>query len=308
MAKSPFSLKHIISIADFTKQDILTILKTARDIDQGKVSKKLFEGILMATCFFEPSTRTRLSFEAAIKRLGGDVIGFADAAVTSAKKGESLADSIKIIGQYADGIIIRHPLAGSARLASFATDKPIINAGDGSNQHPTQTLLDLYTIRQSQKKLDGLSIAFMGDLKYGRTVHSLAQALTHFNTRLYFVAPQSLQLPPHISNDIKSCQIKFSFHEDSEEVVKKVDVVYMTRIQGERFSDSNEYNRVKNSYELRAENLSGVKENLAILHPLPRIGELHTSIDTTPYAWYFRQARNGVAVRQAVLAHVFGKI
>ncbi|MBI4239562.1 aspartate carbamoyltransferase [Candidatus Uhrbacteria bacterium] len=304
----PFTLKNIISIADFSKQDILTILKTAREIQQGKISLRLLEGVLMATCFFEASTRTRLSFEAAIKRMGGDVIGFADAAVTSTKKGETLADSIKIIGQYVDGIIIRHPLDGSARLASCATDKPVINAGDGSNQHPTQTLLDLYTIKESQKKLDELTIVFAGDLKYGRTVHSLAQALTHFNVRLYFVAPPSLQLPPHIADDVKGRQIKFSFHDSLDGVLQKADVVYMTRMQAERFSDTNEYMRVKNMYELKAEDLKGVKKNLAILHPLPRVAEVHTSVDTTPHAWYFRQANNGVVVRQALLAHVFGKL
>lgn len=305
----PTSLLHrdIISITDLSKSEILYVLQLAKDL-KTKPQQELLQNKVLASLFFEPSTRTRLSFETAMERLGGRVIGFADKDVTSASKGETLYDSIRIIGQYADVIAMRHPLEGSARRAAEATDKPILNGGDGANQHPTQTLLDLFTIQETQKKLTGLSIAMAGDLKYGRTVHSLTQALIHFSPRLYFIAPPALQMPEHYLEELKKNKIKFSLHEKMEEVIKKVDIFYLTRIQKERFADPMDYERVKNVFRLTLAHLTGVKKNLKILHPLPRVNELDDKIDATPYAYYFQQAENGLYVRQALLGAVLGKI
>jgi len=243
-----------------------------------------------------------------MKRLGGSVVGFADPNVTSTKKGESLFDSIKIIGQYVDVIAMRHPLEGAARRAAEATDKPIINGGDGANQHPTQTLLDLFTIQECQGKIEGLKIALVGDLKYGRTTHSLAQALINFNARLYFVAPDSLQMPEHICTELKNKKINFTKHEKIEDVIDEVDILYMTRIQGERFPDPMEYERIKNVFILKESMLANAKNNLRVLHPLPRVNEITTDVDTTKHAYYFEQAENGLYVRQALLALTLGKL
>ncbi|HBV58274.1 MAG TPA: aspartate carbamoyltransferase [Candidatus Magasanikbacteria bacterium] len=299
--------RDLISINDLTKNEILFILQLAKDL-KAKPQPTLLQNKVLASLFFEPSTRTRLSFETAMERLGGRVIGFADKDVTSASKGETLYDSIRIIGQYADVIAMRHPLEGSARRAAEATDKPILNGGDGANQHPTQTLLDLFTIQETQKKLTGLSIALAGDLKYGRTVHSLMQALLHFSPRLYFIAPKTLQMPEHYLEELKKNKIKFSLHEKMEEVIKQADIFYLTRIQKERFADSMDYERVKNVFRLTLAHLIGVKKNLKILHPLPRVNELDDKIDTTSHAYYFQQAENGLYVRQALLGAVLGKI
>lgn len=302
-----FTNRDIISISELNKTEILHILKLAKSLKQ-KPQPKILENKVMGSCFFEPSTRTRLSFETAMERLGGKVVGFADPGVTSAKKGESLFDAIKIIGQYVDVIAMRHPIEGAARRAAEATNKPILNGGDGANQHPTQTLLDLFTIQECQKKLDGLHIALVGDLKYGRTTHSLAQALTHFNARLYFVAPDNLQMPGYICDELKNNNIKFSIHQKMEEVINKVDILYMTRIQGERFADPMEYERVKNVFVLNAKMLEKAKPNLKVMHPLPRVNEISTSVDKTPHAYYFEQAENGLYVREALLGLVLGKL
>lgn len=299
--------RDVISIGELSKPEILQILRTALELKQ-KPQPKLLDGNVMGSCFFEPSTRTRLSFETAMQRLGGRVIGFADPAVTSAKKGETLYDAIKIIGQYVDVIAMRHPMEGAARRASEATDKPILNGGDGANQHPTQTLLDLFTIQECQKKLSNLQIALVGDLKYGRTVHSLSQALTHFNAKLYFVAPPSLQMPQYICDELKEKGVKFSIHEKIEEIINKVDILYMTRIQGERFADPMDYEKVKNAFVLKLEMLEKVKPNLRIMHPLPRVNEIDIKIDKTKHAYYFEEAENGLYVRQALLAMVLGKL
>lgn len=299
--------KDIISIPELSKEEILAVLENARSLKK-EPQPNLLENHVMGSCFFEPSTRTRLSFETAMQRLGGRVVGFADPAVTSTKKGETLYDSIRIIGQYVDVIAMRHPLEGSARRASEATNKPILNGGDGANQHPTQTLLDLFTIEECQKKLDGLDIALVGDLKYGRTTHSLAQALTHFGAHLYFVAPNSLQMPDYICEELKAKNIKFSLHEKIEDVIDKVDVLYMTRIQGERFADQIEYQKIKHVFVLTAKMLEIVRPNLSVLHPLPRVGEITADVDTTKHAYYFEQAENGLYVRQALLAMVLGKL
>lgn len=302
-----FKNRDIISIKEFSHEDILAVLRVAKHLKK-KPQPGLLKNHMLATLFFEPSTRTRLSFETAMERLGGTVIGFSDIHVSSASKGETLYDSIRIIGNYADVIAMRHPLEGAARRAAEATIKPIINGGDGANQHPTQTLLDLFTIHETQHKLKNLHIALVGDLKYGRTVHSLAQALVHFPCHLHMVSPESLAMPDYILHYIKSHKVSFSIHKSLETILPKLDILYMTRIQKERFPDPLEYERVKNTYIITIESLKGVKKNLRILHPLPRVNEIHPSVDETPYAHYFEQAENGVFVRQAILALILGKI
>ncbi len=302
-----FNKKDIISIDDLSKTEILHILTLAQQLKK-QPSPSVLSGKIMASCFFEPSTRTRISFETAMLRLGGNVTGFATGDTSSAKKGESLQDTIKIMGQYADIIVIRHPLEGSARVASEATDIPIINGGDGANQHPTQTLLDLMTIRECQHKLQGLNIALAGDLKYGRTVHSLALASALFNIRLYFISPPALEMPDWICKILRSKRVKFSFHNSIEEVIPKADILYMTRLQKERFSDSLEFERTVSSYILKNSMLKNAKKNLRILHPLPRIDEIKNEMDETPYAYYFQQAQNGLYIRQALLGLVLGKL
>lgn len=302
-----FKGRDIISVPDLTKQEINHVLQEA-----GKMKKApkptLCKDKVMASLFYEPSTRTRLSFETAAERIGMKVIGFAEAGVSSTAKGESLHDSIKNIGLYVDVIAMRHPAEGSARLASEATDKPVINGGDGANQHPTQTLLDLFTVKETQKKLTGLSIAMVGDLKFGRTTHSMAQALVHYQPRLYFVAPEALQMPPHIQQFLKKKKVKFSLHDKIENVINKVDILYMTRIQKERFPDPLEYERVKNVYVLKPEMLEKVKPNMRVMHPLPRVDEIDPAVDTTKHAYYFQQAENGLYVRQALLGLLLGKL
>lgn len=307
ISKMNFKNKDIISIKELNREEILHVLKIAAAVKK-KPWPTLLKDKVMASLFFEPSTRTRLSFETAMERLGGRIIGFADPAVSSAAKGESLADAIKIIGQYADVIVMRHPLEGSARLAAEATDKPVINGGDGANQHPTQTLLDLFTILETQKKLNNLNVAMVGDLKYGRTVHSLASALSLFKARLYFVAPESLQMPDYILKELKRHKIKYSLHKKIEEIINKVDILYMTRIQKERFPDPLDYERVKGVYVLTIKHLDKMKKNLKIMHPLPRVNEIDIQVDQTPYAYYFQQAANGLFVRQALLVLTLGKI
>lgn len=305
-----FTGKSIISINEISELEIIKILETAKKLEAMPDSKKckILDSKVLATLFFEPSTRTRLSFESAMKKLGGSALGFADPKVSSAIKGETVHDTIKMVENYADVIAIRHPLEGAARIASEATKKPVINAGDGSNQHPTQTLLDLYTIKKTQGKISGLSIAMVGDLKYGRTVHSLAVALSKFNCSLYFVAPESLRMPLSIKQELVERGTEFAEFEDIMDVINKVDILYMTRIQKERFPDPLEYEKVKNVYILKKEMLEKVRPNMKILHPLPRVNEIDTDVDSTPYAHYFQQAANGVPVRQAILALVLGAI
>jgi len=301
------SLYHtdIVSIKDLTLDQISLILKIAEQLKK-KPIKDLLKDKIIAHCFFEPSTRTRLSFETATLRLGGQVIGFADSENTSTKKGESLHDAMKVIAGYADAIVIRHFKEGAARLAAEVADKPVINAGDAANQHPTQALVDLFTIKESQKKLDGLSIALAGDLKYGRTIHSFVQACAFFDIRLYLIAPEALTLPDHMGDLLKKQGVRFSFHETLQEIIPKADILYMTRIQQERFSEA-EYQLVKGQYILTPELLHKAKTNLKILHPLPRVNEIAVSVDQTPYAHYFAQAANGVCVRQALLALLLNK-
>lgn len=305
-----FKGRSIISINEISKEEIIYVLETAKKIEVMAEEKKqqLLSGYVLATLFFEPSTRTRLSFESSMKRLGGKTIGFADPTTTSTSKGETLHDTIKMVENYVDVIAIRHPLEGAARVAAESTKKPVINAGDGSNQHPTQTLLDLYTIKKAQGRITNLNVAMVGDLKYGRTVHSLAVALSHFGCRLFFVAPESLKMPKSYLDYLSAKGIKFSEHEKIEDIIDKVDILYSTRIQKERFPDPTEYQKVKDVYILRKAMLGNAKPNMKILHPLPRVNEIHPDVDSTPYAHYFQEAANGIPVRQALLCLVLGAI
>ena len=298
---NPLYQQNIISIADLTRSDLELILQTAHSLKKTP-QPELLKNKVVASCFFEASTRTRLSFETAVQRLGGSVIGFDSGGNTSlAQKGETLADSVKVISSYADAFFMRHPQEGAARLASEFTDIPVINGGDGANQHPTQTLLDLFTIYETQGTLDNLNIAFVGDLKYGRTVHSLAQALSQFNCKLFFIAPDALAMPDYILEELNDKSIGYSVHSSIEEVIDSLDILYMTRVQKERF-DETEYQHLKSAFLLDASMLDNVRDNLKVLHPLPRIDEIHKDVDDTPHAYYFQQAQNGVYARQALLA------
>jgi aspartate carbamoyltransferase catalytic subunit len=295
----------IVSMKDLTLPRIQLILEKAAQLKAHPVAD-LLKNKVIAHCFFEPSTRTRLSFESATLHLGGNVIGFASDEALSTQKGETLQDTMRVISAYADLIILRHPKEGAARLAAEVSDKPVINAGDGANQHPTQALLDLFTIQECQGKLDGLSIALVGDLKYGRTIHSFAQACMLFDIRLFLVSPDALSMPEELCNTLKKVGVRFSFHQTIEEVIPKVDILYMSRIQQERFSDV-EYQQIRNQYILTPEMLGTARPNLKVLHPMPRVNEIDVGVDKTPYAYYFEQAANGLYVRQALLSLLLRK-
>ncbi|MDY6322734.1 MAG: aspartate carbamoyltransferase [Succinivibrio sp.] len=303
---NPLFQKDIISISEFTKEHIELVLKTAREL-KAHPRNDLLKDKLIGVTFFEGSTRTRLSFETAIHRLGGQVIGFPDAANTSlGKKGETLMDSIRIITSYVDALVIRHNREGAARLAADIAPVPIINAGDGANQHPSQTMLDLFSIYETQGRLDHIKIAFVGDLKYGRTVHSLAEALSLYNAEIFLVAPESLAMPKYILDILDERGIKYSFCKTLEEVIPQVDILYMTRVQKERF-DETEYQNLRSKFILTSDMLDTASENMKILHPLPRIDEITTDVDSNPHAYYFKQAANGVFAREALLALVMNK-
>jgi aspartate carbamoyltransferase catalytic subunit len=297
--------RNLISITDFSKEEQLRILDLAATFE-AKPIQKILEDYVVATLFFEPSTRTRLSFESAASRLGAKVIGFSSTASTSVSKGESLKDTILTVSNYSDIIVMRHPIDGSARYASEVSPVPVINAGDGANQHPTQTLLDMYSIQKTQGKLDNLNIAFVGDLKHGRTVHSLAMALTQFNTTFHLVSPVELKLPSYVKRHIKEKNLTYHQYTDLMEVIPKADIIYMTRIQRERFSDPMDYEKVKYAYNLNNAMLADARENMRVLHPLPRVNEIATDVDDNPKAYYFEQALNGVFVRQALLSSILG--
>ncbi len=297
--------KSLISIQDFSKDEILHILEVAKEFEENRTSR-ILEGKVIACIFFEPSTRTRLSFETAVNRLGAKVIGFSDASNTSVSKGETLKDTIKMVSNYVDMIIMRHPLEGSSRYASEISSVPVVNAGDGANQHPSQTLLDLYSIMQTQGRLDGLTIDMVGDLKYGRTTHSLLQAMSLFNPEFVFTAPEELKMPGEYKDFLKDRGIKYSETTSLEEYLDVCDILYMTRVQQERFTDPMEYEKVKGVYRLHASMLSGVKENMKILHPLPRVSEIDQDVDDTPHAYYFKQAENGLYVRMAIISYLLG--
>ncbi|WP_339388302.1 aspartate carbamoyltransferase [Vibrio caribbeanicus] len=300
--------KLIISIPELSREELELIVTTAGQLKRSP-APNLIKNKVIASCFFEPSTRTRLSFETAIQRIGGDVIGFDSGGNTSlAKKGETLSDSVRVISSYVDAFVMRHPQEGAARLASeFSLGVPVINAGDGANQHPTQTLLDLFSIAETQGKLDGINIAFVGDLKYGRTVHSLTQALAKFdNVRFFFVAPKALAMPDYICEELEDAGIEYSCHTEMDTVIPQLDILYMTRVQKERFDES-EYAHIKSAYVLNAKLLEEARSNLKVLHPLPRVDEITIDVDKTEHAYYFEQAENGVYARQALLALVLNE-
>lgn len=297
--------KSLISIGDFSKDEILHILGVAKEFEKNR-EQNFLAGKVIACLFFEPSTRTRLSFEAAVNRLGARVIGFPDSRNTSVSKGETLEDTIKIVSNYVDMIVMRHPMEGAAEIAAKVSPVPVVNAGDGSNQHPTQTLLDMYSIMQTQGRLDGLTINMVGDLKYGRTVHSLSEAMSDFSPKYVFTAPDDLKMPSKYLKYLDSKHIPYEETSSLEEHLNDCDILYMTRVQQERFPSKEDYDKVKDVYELHASMLSGVKPNMKILHPLPRITEIATDVDDTPYAYYFQQARNGMYVRMAVISYLLG--
>lgn len=291
----------IVSINDLTKEDLIRLLDSAAEFEKNP-NRKTLDGKVVATLFFEPSTRTRLSFETAVNRLGGRVIGFSDPNSSSTAKGETLKDTIKMVSNYADLIIMRHYLEGAARFATEVTDVPIINAGDGAHQHPSQTMLDLYSIRKTQGRLDDLTLTMVGDLKYGRTVHSLLEALSHWRVRFNFVACDELRMPREFRDFCDRKGIEYKEDRNfSDEIINESDIIYMTRVQRERFTDLMEYERVKDLYNLNAEMLRNSRDNLRILHPLPRVGEIAQDVDDNPKAYYFEQARNGLYARQAMI-------
>jgi aspartate carbamoyltransferase catalytic subunit len=300
-----FEGRDIISIRDLTKEDIKFILSTADQIPID-ASNAILKDKILASLFYEPSTRTRLSFEATIQRLGGKAIGFSDMGVSSQSKGESLIDTIKTVEQYCDVIVIRHPRDGAARLCADVSKVPVINAGDGSNQHPTQTLLDLYTIKKELGRLD-VDVALVGDLKYGRTVHSLTYALGMFNAKITLVSPKGLEMPKEVMSDLKKEGVQVVETTNLADTIPKVDALYVTRIQKERFPDQEEYEKVKGAYRITPNLLQNSRENLIILHPLPRVDEISPEVDDTKYAKYFEQVHYGIPVRMAILKLVLGK-
>ena len=302
---NPLYGQHLISIPDLSNEQLECLLDTALRLKR-EPHRNLLEGRLIGSCFFEPSTRTRLSFETAVQRLGGKVIGFSDGANTSAKKGETLADTARIISSYTDAIIIRHPKDGAARVLSEFSAVPVINAGDGTNQHPSQTLLDLVTIQETQGRLDNLVIAMAGDLKYGRTVHSLAQAMKRHQAEFIFVSPPSLAMPDYITEELDAAGCRYQILPSLEEAARHADILYMTRVQRERF-DEQEFAKIQGKFNLAAATLAQAKPNLRVLHPLPRVDEIHPNVDGTVYAYYFEQAKNGVFARMAMLSLVLNE-
>jgi aspartate carbamoyltransferase catalytic subunit len=296
--------RSLVSINTLSREKILQLIQRAEEFEKNPNSK-ILDGKIVATLFFEPSTRTRLSFETAANRLGAKVIGFADPKITSGTKGETLKDTIMMVQNYADVIVMRHYLEGAALYASEVAKVPIINAGDGANQHPTQTMLDLYSIYKTQGTLDNLNVFLVGDLKYGRTVHSLLMALRHFNPTFHFIAPKELAMPEEYKAYCREHGIKYvEYEEFNEDVIAEADILYMTRVQRERFTDLMEYERVKDVYILKASMLSKARENMKILHPLPRVNEIAYDVDDDPHAYYFQQAQNGLYAREAIICDV----
>ena len=303
-----FEGRDIISIKDFSRKEIDYIFKVAQTMETvAAKSSDMLKGKILATLFFEASTRTRLSFESAMQKLGGSTIGFAEAEIASVKKGENLADTVRVVESYADVIALRHPLEGAARLAAEFSKVPILNGGSGAEEHPTQALLDLYTMKKEKNKIDGLKIALVGDLRYGRTVHSLAYALSMYNIELFLISPESLRMRREVLQTIKE-KIAVTERTSLDKIVPLVDVLYVTRIQKERFPDPAEYAKVKGSYKIDLEALKEAKKDLIILHPLPRIDEIAPEVDNTPYAKYFPQVWNGIIVRMALLALILGAV
>lgn len=296
----------LVSISDIGKDEIMRLLRQASYFEANP-NQRILQSKVVATLFFEPSTRTRLSFETAVNRLGGRIIGFSDASTTSSSKGETLKDTIKMVSNYADLIVMRHYLEGAARYATEVTDVPVINAGDGANQHPTQTMLDLYSIYKTQGTLDNLTITMVGDLKYGRTVHSLLMALQYFNPTFNFIACKELEMPREYIRFCDEHGIKYNEYRDfTPEVINNTDILYMTRVQRERFTDIMEYEKVKDLYNLNVKMLEGSRDNLRVLHPLPRVNEIDQDVDDSPKAYYFQQAKNGLYARQAIICRALG--
>jgi len=303
-----FRGRSVVSIKDFTREELDYILDVAEAMEPlYEKGSDLLRGKVLALLFFEPSTRTRLSFEVAMKKLGGATIGFAGREAASVMKGENLADTIRVVESYADAIVLRHPMEGSARLAAEFSSKPVINAGSGAEEHPTQAMLDLYTIRREKGRIDGLNIALMGDLRYGRTVHSLAYALSMYDVRLYLISPPLLKMRREVLEEIKD-KVPVVETSDLASVLPELDVLYVTRIQKERFADPMEYEKVKGSYRVDLRALEDAREDLIIMHPLPRVDEIAPEVDSTPYARYFQQVRSGVVVRMALLALILGAV
>ena len=301
-----FAVDKQINIADLSKEKILYMIQMAKEFEMHP-NREILKGKVVATLFFEPSTRTRLSFETAANRLGAKVIGFSDAKVTSATKGETLKDTILMVSNYADVIAMRHHIEGAAQYASEIAPIPIINAGDGAHQHPSQCMLDLYSIYKTQGTLENLNIYLVGDLKYGRTVHSLIMAMRHFNPTFHFIAPEELAMPEEYKLYCKQHGIKYVEHTDfNEDIIAGADIIYMTRVQKERFSDLMEYERVKNVYILKNDMLVKARKNMKILHPLPRVNEIAYDVDESPYAYYIQQAQNGLYAREAIICDVLG--
>ncbi|MFZ5430871.1 MAG: aspartate carbamoyltransferase [Bacteroidota bacterium] len=298
--------RDLISITDYSREEYLRIMELAAEFEKNP-NQDLLKGKVVASLFFEPSTRTRLSFETAISRLGGRIIGIADPGSSSVTKGETLHDTIKMVTNYADLIVMRHPLEGAARYAAEVATVPVINAGDGANQHPTQTLLDMYSILKTQGRLDNLNIFMVGDLKYGRTVHSLLMAMSEFENQIFnFIAPEELLMPEEYKIHLRERGIRYFEHLEFTDIISAADIIYMTRVQKERFSDPIEYEKVKNVYILREKMLRNTKSNVRVLHPLPRVNEIHTDVDSSEKAYYFEQALNGVFTREAIIAHILG--
>lgn len=297
---------NFVTIADLSKEKILYMIKLAQEFEKHP-NRELLKGKVVATLFFEPSTRTRLSFETAANRLGARVIGFADPKITSGTKGETLKDTILMVSNYADVIVMRHHIEGAAQYASEIAPVPIVNAGDGAHQHPSQCMLDLYSIYKTQGTLENLDIYLVGDLKYGRTVHSLIMAMRHFNPTFHFIAPDELAMPMEYKLYCKEHGIKYVEQtEFTEEVISGADILYMTRVQKERFSDLMEYEKVKNIYILKSDMLASARPNMRILHPLPRVNEIDCSVDENPHAYYIQQAQNGLYAREAIFCNVLG--
>jgi aspartate carbamoyltransferase catalytic subunit len=303
-----FKGRDIISIKDFSREEINYVFKVAKSMEPlASRGSQMLKGKILATLFYEASTRTRLSFESAMQRLGGSTIGFAEAEIASVKKGENLADTVRTVENYADVIALRHPLEGAARLAAEFSRVPILNGGSGAEEHPTQALLDLYTMVKERGKVDGLKIALAGDLRYGRTVHSLAYALSLYDIELFLVSPETLRMRREVLQTIKE-RIPVTEKTSLEKIVSLVDVLYVTRIQKERFPDPAEYAKVKGSYRVDLQSLNDAKKDLIIMHPLPRVDEIAAEVDATPYARYFQQVGNGIVVRMALLALILGAV
>ncbi|MEJ2281639.1 MAG: aspartate carbamoyltransferase [Candidatus Bathyarchaeota archaeon] len=301
-----FKGRDIVSIKDFNREEIDYILKTAASMEQtAKKGSDMLHGKILATLFFEPSTRTRLSFEAAMNKLGGTAIGFAEPKVAAIKKGENLADTIRVVEKYADVLVLRHPLEGAARLAAEFADVPVINAGSGAEEHPTQALLDLYTILKEKGTIDGLNITLMGDLRYGRTVHSLAYALSLYKVKLFLISPDLLRMRREVTESIKQ-KIEVTEGSSIENILPKTDVLYVTRIQEERFPDPAEYAKVSGTYKIDIPILNTAKKDMIIMHPLPRVDEIDHEVDNTTHARYFQQVWNGIVTRTAILALILG--